>query len=163
MADQKLSGNGAYQVITPPNTLKAKVGPGKGVDPRILERAQSVVESMAGDFEARAIAEAGRILHLAEQLGQDGNDDAVADIARIGHELKGQGGTFDYPLITKIGASLCQYIESVSDDGHVDAEIVRAHGNALRAMAGNKVTGDGGALEQELIRELDRLLKKTIG
>lgn len=163
MADQKSSGNGAYQIITPPNTLKAKVGPGKGVDPKMLERAQSVVDSLAGDFEARAVAEASQILQLADRLGQDGNDARVADIARIGHELKGQGGTFDYPLISKIGASLCRYMESVPDAGHVDPEIVRAHANALRAMAGNKVTGDGGALEQELISELDRLLEKAIG
>jgi hypothetical protein len=162
----------AYEMITPPNKLKAKVGGGKGIDPAAIARAREVVASMAGDFEARAVAEIDQILKLLEKpkmaaaADPDGSGDAVVghdhliQIFRIGHELKGQGGTFGYPLITKIGASLCNYIDSVPDDRPVDIEIVRAHALALKVVASNRITGEGGAVEKEVISGLDRLLKR---
>lgn len=162
MTDRKDSGNGAYQMITPPNKLKAKVGPGKGIDSKMLERAQALVDSMAGDFEMRAVDEASHILTLADMAESDDGEECVVDIFRIGHELKGQGGTFGYPLISKIGGSLCRYIESVADHKRVDLGIVRAHALALRAVASNKITGDGGPVEKQVLGELNRLLAKKI-
>lgn len=162
MSDQKKGGNGAYEVITPPNKLKAKVGGGKGIDPKMLERAQKLVDSMAGDFEARAIEEASFILQLADLAAQDDGEDRIVEIFRVGHELKGQGGTFGYPLISKIGASLCRYVESVADHDNVDLDVVRAHAMALRAVATQKISGDGGPIEKQLIGELDRLIAKKI-
>jgi hypothetical protein len=162
MTQSKSSGKGDYQVITPPNSLKAKVGPGKGIDPKVLERAQSLVDSMAGAFEERAVEEAAAILDLVD--GADaGSDDRVTRIFRIGHEMKGQGGTFGYPLISKIGGSLCRYIESVGQGGPVDFEIVRAHALALRAVAANKISGEGGPVEREVVGELEKLLARAGG
>lgn len=160
MSDAITSGNGTYQMIAPPKKLKAKVGPGKGIDSKMLARAQALVDSMAGDFEERAVEEAGRILQLVEIAATEETEERVVDIFRIGHELKGQGGTFGYPLISKIGASLCRYIESVSDQSRVDLEIVRAHAMALRAVASNRITGDGGPIEKQILGELNRLLAK---
>lgn len=158
MINQKRNGSSDYQMITPPNNLKAKVGPGKGVDAQTLERAQALVNEMAGDFELRAADEADHILKLAEIAETDASEERMVDIFRIGHELKGQGGTFGYPLITKIGGSLCRYIELVGDDNPIDLEVIRAHALALRAVAGNKIAGDGGPVEKRVLGELERLL-----
>ncbi|MEK9660307.1 MAG: hypothetical protein VW644_00980 [Alphaproteobacteria bacterium] len=155
--------DGAYEVITPPNKLKAKVGVGKGIDPKMLERAQKLVDSMAGDFEERAVEEASAILSLAdlvENRAEADEEDRVGDMFRIGHELKGQGGTFGYPLISRIGGSLCRYIESLEDHGAVDLDVIRAHAMALRVVASQKICGDGGPVEKELVGELDRLIVK---
>ena len=162
MSEQSSAGNGAYQVITPPNKLKAKVGLSKGIDSKMLERAQALVDGMSGDFVERAAEEAGNILTLADSTGDDKADDRVVQIFRIGHELKGQGGTFGYPLISTIGGSLCRYIESVADHKRVDLEIVRAHALALRAVAVNRITGEGGTIEKQILGELNRLLKKEL-
>jgi chemotaxis protein histidine kinase CheA len=128
----------------------------------MLERAQALVDSMAGEFELRAADEASHILALADLVEADETDKRVVEIFRVGHELKGQGGTFGYPLISKIGASLCRYVESVADHHRIDLEIVRAHALALRAVASNRITGDGGPVEKQLLGELDRLLEKKI-
>jgi len=165
---QEHSKAGAYEMITPPNKLKAKVGSGKGIDAAAIDRAREVIANMAGDFETRAVIEIDQILMLlnkAKRAAQAetaaaANQDYLVDIFRIAHELKGQGGTFGYTLVTKIGGSLCDYIESIADDNSVDAEIVLAHAFALRAVVNNRITGEGGALEKQVISELDRLLKR---
>lgn len=161
MKNNENEGEGAYELITPPNTLKAKVGPGAGIDPAVIQRAQSLVNSMSGEFEQRAAEEAVEILRLADVASKESDEDSVVEIFRIGHEMKGQGGTFGYPLISKIGGSLCRYIEAVANNATVDLDIVRSHGAAIRAVAINKVTGEGGALENELIGELNRLVKQA--
>lgn len=162
MSEAAKDGNGAYEVITPPNKLKAKVGIGKGIDPKMLERAQQLVDSMAGEFEERAAEEASLILKLADLAETEDGEDRVIEMFRIGHELKGQGGTFGYPLISRIGGSLCRYIESVEEHDMVDLNVIRAHGQALRLVASQKIVGDGGPVEKQLLGELDRLLEMKI-
>src|SRR5690606_20473288 len=38
--------------------------------------------------------------------------DVLKDIHSIAHNIKGQGGSFGYHLITSIGASLCDYLRT---------------------------------------------------
>ena len=45
----------------------------------------------------------------------------------------------------------------------VDLEVVRAHASALRVVAAAKINGEGGPVEQQVIAELQRLLKKAAG
>jgi len=65
--------NGAYQLITPPNLLKAKVGGlgGGGIDVDAIRQASSAIEIMAGDFEERVALDVTMIMKLSHDLDAD--------------------------------------------------------------------------------------------
>lgn len=81
-------------------------------------------------------------------------------ISRIAHDLKGQGGTFGYPLITSFATSLFRFSSLKVDveDDHV--EIIKAHIDAMRAVIRDRVSGDGGRIGVELARGLDDIIKR---
>jgi hypothetical protein len=72
------------------------------------------------------------------------------------HNLKGQGGSFGYPLITCIAQSLCTL---VPDDPRRSppteaVPLIRAHLDALRLVLAERLTGDGGEAGRTLLARL---------
>lgn len=71
---------------------------------------------------------------------------------RLSHDLKGLGGTFNYELVTKVGASLCSLIknDALPSDRSLQRRIM-AHVAALRAILQFDLKGDGGNEGEELL------------
>ena len=112
---QNGSENGAYQLITPPNLLKANVSTcdGGGIDPDLIKQAESVIDSMSGEFAESVGHEIARLMKLALDLEEDmaQAEKVMKKVRSVGHELHGQGATYDYPLISDVAASLFRYTE----------------------------------------------------
>ncbi|MBT5894353.1 MAG: hypothetical protein HOH61_00535, partial [Rhodospirillaceae bacterium] len=70
----------------------------------------------------------------------------VAVIHDIAHDMKGQGGTFGYPLITNFGDSLfkCTHKSEECSDNLV--ELIKAHVDGMKAVISGRVSGDGGEI-----------------
>ena len=166
MADEDHS-NGAYQMITPPNLLKVKVGGGEGpsgIDGEALQQASSAIESLAGEFEERVTLEIAHLMKLSHDLDDDPEKAPKIGrkVARIGHEISGQGGTFGFDLISEVGVSMCRYVEEISSPERLNGEVLRAHADAMRAVIKNHVRGDGGTVGTELIESLEHLVDRMI-
>lgn len=71
---------------------------------------------------------------------------------RLSHDLKGLGGTFNYELVTAVGASLCSLIknDSLPSERSLQRRIM-AHVAALRAILQFDLKGDGGSEGEELL------------
>ena len=87
----------------------------------------------------------------------------TAHIRKIGlmaHELKGQGGTFGYPLISMFGKSLYDFTQTDVriTDNHM--EIVKAHVDVMRAVISDRVAGSGGGLGKDLMTGLEQAIEK---
>ncbi|MDP6430383.1 MAG: Hpt domain-containing protein [Rhodospirillales bacterium] len=153
------------KVIRPPNTLSQKVtvgGPG-AVDAAALERAESVIANLAGDYIDWAKEDIKRLESIFNDLksGSGDADKAITDIFQISHDIKGQGGSFDFPLMTIIGGQLCAYIEKRKEA--VDAgvlEVIGLHINALQLVISQNLTGDGGAVGDQLLTGLEKVIEK---
>lgn len=157
-------GNGSYELINPPNLLKAKVGNGAGggFDPTLLSRAEKAITSLKDDFEALVLAEAAKLTELSDELGADRAkaEKIGAKAFVVGHDIGGQGATFGYDLVTEIGLSLCRYIERIGWPGDLNADVLRAHADALRAVVGNRVNGHGGKAGASLVEGLRVLVDR---
>lgn len=152
-----------HEIIKPPSTLKGKVTYGPdGVNPEVLERAEEVIAGMQGsylewvqddlrkiqEFYERAVAdEAGRQAHLAE-------------VFRVAHDVKGQGGSFGYPLMTAIANQLCRFLEHLETGGAAELEAVKIHIDALRVVIGSRMQGDGGPIGANILRGLEAVIAK---
>ena len=76
---------------------------------------------------------------------------------RVVHDMKGQGATFGYDLVTDIGNHLCRYIERQDNFDAPQMEAVETHIKALRQIIDSKLTGDGGAQGQDLKEKVEVL------
>ena len=84
----------------------------------------------------------------------------LAVIHDIAHDMKGQGGTFGYPLITDFGDSLykCTHKSEEASDNLV--ELIKAHIDGMKAVINGRVSGDGGDIGRELLESLEHAIKK---
>ena len=71
-------------------------------------------------------------------------------INALAHDLKGQGGTFGYPLITTFADSLFQFTDAGARQTDNYVQIVQAHIDSIRAVVAGEIRGDGGQTGREL-------------
>ena len=152
-------------IIEVPNRLKGKVSYGPdGVDAQRLEQAEAAIAELAPDYLVW-VAEDLRRLQTAYDAAMAVTDDArsaaVRAVFEISHDMKGQGGSFNYAMITLVGAQLCNFIESRSFFEEQDMEVIRLHVDAMRMVVANKLEGDGGRPGQALLKGLQAVIAKV--
>lgn len=150
-----------------PNYLKQKMGSNAQRQPfmlpdDMLANAEQQLKREADGFLdwakqylerlSRQVAEAKQI--SGERTGQ------FEEINLIAHELRGQGGTFGYPLITVFGKSLYEVTKPPCRHDDANLEIVKAHIDTMRAVLRDKIEGDGGEMGQMLFKALKMAIAK---
>ncbi len=152
--------------IAPPEDWKEKVVKGQGWDVRVIEsRAEKAIDELQSDYldQARAdLAEIDRAIERAKSGPKGGLDEALREVHRIAHEMRGQAGTFGYRLITQIGTSLCNYIEAAEDMDSVQLQAIEIHADAMRAVISQNIVGEGGATGKEFLAGMQDLVAKTL-
>jgi hypothetical protein len=146
------------EFIKPPNLLKAKVGSG-GLNEQILDKAQALLENTATDFRPLAEMYLDSMRKGWERAQSDsGKEDPeklIAGMLYPAMQLKANGGMFHYPLITRIGDHLVQFLEVIERPDPDALEIVAAFHTTMRAIVVGQVSGDGGRYGADLIQELE--------
>lgn len=150
-----------------PNTLKEKLGGNLkaafSLPRELLEEAEEQLERSALDFHDWAINYLTRLAELVEQTRnfpahrrQD-----LEDINLVAHELRGQGGTFGYPLITVFAKSLYEATRPGCSEQDSHLGVVEAHIDAMRAVIRDRISGDGGEVGRELLRTLTQAITRN--
>ena len=146
------------QIINPPNRLKSKVttgGPG-AVDAQRLQRAEAVIEKMAADYLQWV---EGDLAKLEKDLAA--LVPGAADEAQRLDDIKGQGGSFGYHLMTEIGALMCRYIEKLDGLTAEEVELLNLCHKSMRAVITGRLTGDGGQAGRMVLDGLGKVAKKV--
>jgi hypothetical protein len=73
------------------------------------------------------------------------------------HNIKGQGASFGYPLVTRIGQSLCRLIAPGQTPDEAGLKIAQAHLDALKLVLEKKIAGKGGEVGDKLAARLEGL------
>ena len=81
---------------------------------------------------------------------------------RLAHDMKGQGGTFGFPLLTYIGEVLCRMTADRRDAGETELGVLFAHLDAGRRIIAERIEGDGGAEGDRLVRDLQALARQHL-
>jgi CheY-like chemotaxis protein len=146
-----------------PNRLREKVmGLGKSgpmkIDPEVLKAAEGQLDRMENDYSDWV---RGTVRQLVEAYDKAMADDRqrvhmVAHINRISHDLRGQGTTFGYPLITVFGNSLFDCTAKIEKVPDKLLEFVKAHLDGITAVIRDKIKGSGGPIGTELVESLER-------
>jgi hypothetical protein len=123
-----------------------------------MQRAEDAVAELAADYSNWALADVKRAEDAFALVKSEPEKRAahLETLYRVTHDMKGQGGSFGYPLITKIGQSLCRYLHS-GEIGEAHFPVVQAHIGALRLILEKSVKGDGGVIGGRLVAKLEAL------
>lgn len=133
-----------------------------GFPPHVVEETESLFLEMISDYPDWVQDSLNRLTALVEVCinFEDKRIVTFKSINEIAHEMKGQGGTFGYPLVSTFGDSLYDFTgpNAGLTDNHI--EIVKAHVDAMRATINGRIQGDGGQIGQELKAMLSQAIKK---
>ncbi len=159
-----MSGTSKPEFIQPPNTLKDKVSiTSNGVDLEALEQAELLIAGMQDSYLEWVEDDLKKITELYQQAVAevDNRTKLFGDIFSVSHDVKGQGGSFNYPLMTMIGNLLCRFLErreGEPKESHM--AIIKVHIDAMRLVISRRMEGDGGRTGDNLIRGLNAAVEK---
>jgi CheY-like chemotaxis protein len=150
-----------------PNTLKEKAGGAGFQGPAempldLLNEAEEHLERAALDFTTWAQGYVAKLSELCDQALEADEDGGrgghFQNINLLALELRGQGGTFGYPLISTFGKMLYDVTgEGCREDDNA-VGIVKAHIDAMGAVLREKVAGDGGDIGRALLASLTKAI-----
>lgn len=153
--------------VKPPATWKAKVAEGRGRDLDAIKRqADLAMQQMLGEYlvHARdALAKIDTALATAKSAAGKEREAALHTILMVTHEIRNEAGTLGYDMLTKIGASLCDYIADVKNVDDVKLKAIAIHADAMRLVISDDMAGDGGKAGQALFAGIEKLVSKTSG
>lgn len=153
-------------VLKPPVRLADHVAAGAGPDlDTILIRVREGVEQLTHDFVAAShatLADLDAALAEARTCNGDAQRAALQRIFHDSHDLRGLGGTFNYPLITHIGSSLCDLIERLDTVSALHLEAVDLHISAMKLVIADGISGDGGRQGQQLSASIEAMVGKVL-
>lgn len=159
MADDKSK----VEYIDNPNPIRKKVKVQHGVDPsELIAKADESVKKLGGEFEQIFAGNIAEIAAAMSDVNKGGmaRMDGLDTLRRVLHDLRGQAGTFGYPLVSQVGDSACKFIDLTEDFEDTEIEVLTMHVDALRAIHQAKITGDGGPVGQELMSGLRKVILK---
>ncbi len=150
------------EFIDNPNPLRAKVKV-KGGDPsEMLAKAEQSIQKLGDEFETIFGDSVAALVAAMADVRQGGmtRERALIAVRRLLHDLRGQAGTFGYPLVSHIGDSACKFIDLSEDFGPTETDVLAMHIDALKAVRQTKIKGDGGVIGRELMDGLRKVILK---
>ncbi len=153
------------QVIQVPNTLKLKVG-GRfgGIDPSAIAKAEAALKSLSSNFSEWLQDEITKLDAARARIKAEGwSADTAENLYLRAHDLKGLGTTYEYPLITRIAASLCKMIDDPGTRLNSPMHILDAHIDAIKACVRDQIKDAANPIGKMLAEELESKVKEFLG
>ena len=152
----------------PANKLRDKLGPNAlrgqiDFDPLVIQAAELRIQELVGDYSTwvNKYLESMNQSFQALSNGDENTRMHITNINQIAHELRGQGGVFDYPLITAFGKTLQEATNDVTTEINENRlKLMEAHIDALRLVFTKQIKGNGGEVGTALMKDIDRAVKK---
>ena len=153
------------QVIRPPNPLRAKVGGGfGGIDANAIARAEEALKAMSAQFGQWLNDEVVRLDKAQSDIRSQGYTPETAEALYFrAHDLKGLGTTYEYPLVTRIAASLCRMLDDADKRMQAPLAVVDAHIDAIKAVVRDKIQTDDHPVGRDLFETLEARAAEHLG
>ena len=142
------------EFFEPDRTMQAKV-PETSIDLKdALAEATKSIEALGGKFEEELAAKVAKIAQLASELKTTQTLELSEKIIYYCHNLRGEGGSLGYDLITYVCGNLYNYMKDLKEVTTISILVIDLHVKALEMIAANKLSGDGGAEGAKIIDNL---------
>ncbi|MCW5750986.1 MAG: Hpt domain-containing protein [Alphaproteobacteria bacterium] len=150
-----------YEEIVVADDLKTKMERPEGIPPDAARIAQQAVERLQDEFVEWARRDIARLAELAPELASAPSDAAVEETRQqariIAHDLRGQGATFGYPLVTEIATCLGTIMRLEKLDREMQQDMLQTLAEMMREVIEQRMRGDGGASGEKLRKKAHRM------
>ena len=146
------------QLIQVPNTLRLKVGGRFGaIDPSAIAKAEAALKSLSGNFSQWLQDEVVKLETARLRVKTEGVSlETMESLYLRAHDLKGLGATYEFPLITRIAASLCRLIDDKDKRLTASMVLIDAHIDGVKAAVRDNIKTDDHPVGKILVTELER-------
>lgn len=161
MTSRDNTSGGKVRFITPPNTLKQKVGSG-GISEDRMIKSQQFMDNVDVDFAPYADQFLKQLASNVETVksGNDNYADVKDALVSPIMQLKANGGLFRYDLVSHLADIALNFLETIDDLNDDAIKVLKAHENTIKIIVNNKLTGHGGKEGDALVKELDGACKR---
>ncbi len=123
------------QVFDVPSPLRERIGPrDKEAETRALARAEAALATLSANFESWMEDDLSKLYAARDAMLLYGVDEATIDqLFTPALDLKGLGTTYDFPLVTRLAASLCKLLGDGDTALQGPLPLVDAHVSAIKA------------------------------
>lgn len=145
------------EFIPVPNILRMKVGgTGGGIDMAALAKAEAALKSLSSNFGEWLNDEIAKLEAARAEITTDGLtvENAKALYLRA-HDLKGLGSTYEFPLVSRIAASLCKLLDDAGVLPSQAMKLVDAHIDTIKAVVRDGVKSESHPVGATLASELE--------
>ncbi len=146
------------QFIQPPNTLRLKVGGARfgGIDPEAIAKAEAALKSLSSQFSQWLADELDKMDAARAEITAKGYTPETAEALYLrAHDLKGLGSTYEYPLVTRIAASLCKITDTAAARAKAPLYLIDAHIEAIKAAVRDEIKDENHPVGLALANELE--------
>ncbi len=124
----------------------------------MIAQAEAAVAALSASYRDQLMQDVQTLVDIWASLDQGvAAAEVLRQVQAISHNIKGQGGSFGYDLVTSIGASLCDYIRSAERKTADELNIVYAHIKILKMVSENDISGTGGETGERIVVKLAAL------
>ncbi len=135
---------------------------GPDLDLASIERANEAMARLKEEYVAEwAPASLAEMEALVDELTRSSPPGVFAQLYRHAHDMKGQGATFGYGLITQIGEALCRLTAGRDAGSEAEISLLRAHLAAARRILNERLENNGGAAGERIMERLAQLRRRT--
>ena len=125
------------------------------------DKAMAVLSDLAKEYETWVLTDLANLKDTFQRAcsarGSEQDKLFRENLFRIAHDMKGQGATFGYDLVTDIGNHLCRYIERQSTFDAPIIQKIKMHIDAIEQVLQAHLTGSGGEQGQALWHKIEAL------
>ncbi|MFK7867387.1 MAG: hypothetical protein AB8B77_08115 [Alphaproteobacteria bacterium] len=150
------------QLIEPPKKLKSKVrGVPGGPDPEILEKVNKRIEAVGRSYTQWALKDVERLSNLLRDLTphQPAASKILDQMFQIALEMRGQGGSFSYPLISEAAKSLCIFIDALKKINEFDdtaKELCKVHSDTIKLILQKPPEDQNNTVDRQVVAGLSK-------
>jgi hypothetical protein len=133
-----------------------------GLDASAIARAEAALKSLSSNFGEWIKDELTKLEAARDRIRAEGfNAETAETLYFRAHDLKGLGSTYEFPLVTRIAASLCRILHDPATRLEAPLSLVEAHvdaiGQAIRTQLRTDADPAGRALAEDLEAQVARL------
>jgi HPt (histidine-containing phosphotransfer) domain-containing protein len=150
------------RIMNPPNFLRNKTKTMPGSLAELLAKADAAVGALKAEFEAGAEERIRELMVIFKSRWESrvSRDAAIKEMRQLCHDLKGEAGSFGYPLITQIADLFGDYLRETEAKAQ-RPEAVKSYIDTFSLVWAQRIQGDGGQAGRQLIASLMRLNEKS--
>lgn len=154
----------SYEEIALDNVLSAKLG--GPIPDACLNRAERALAALKDQYLEWVFRDLDLMTELLDEgLGSD--DDAahegvIDQLRRLTHDMRGQGGTFGYPLVSMVASALNDILKMPHLPWAQQVQLIRLHADVIRRILNNRIEGEGGKAGPMIVARLKTLTEGII-